>query len=127
MASKKELVRFKGVGDGVKINIDAKADIYEIVYILENKIIENKAFFGDGNCSVKFDGRDFSPGEKARLTELLKRLLPLSKVSFVSDEPKAAPSNDWIVEYKEKVSGEHPAERVTEHKEDRPAAEKEFY
>lgn len=130
MASKNELVRFKGVGDGVKINIDAEADIYEIVYILENKIKENKAFFGDGNCHIKFDGRDFSPGERSRLTELLKRLLPLCKVSFASDEPKAAPSNDWIVEYKEKGNGEHPAERVTEHREEKPArtvTEKEFY
>lgn len=130
MASKNELVRFKGIGDGVKINIDAEADIYEIIYILENKIKENKAFFGDGNCRIKFDGRDFSSGERSRLTELLKRLLPLSKVSFVSDEPKAAPPNDWIVEYKEKGNGVHPAERVTEHSEEKPARmvpEKEFY
>ena len=53
--------------------------------------------------------------EKARLTELCTRLLPLCKVSFASDEPKATPPNDWIVEYKEKRSSEHPAERVTEH------------
>lgn len=128
MASVNELVRFKGVGDGVKISIDNEADIYEIIYILKNKIEENEAFFGDGNCLIKFDGRKFSPGEKVRLADLMKALLPLCKVSFASDEPKAAPTNDWIVEYKEKRSGEHPAERVTEHKDEKPVRlEKEFF
>ena len=130
MASKDELVRFKGVGDGVLINIDADADIYEITYVLENKIIENKAFFGDGNCNIRFDGRKFTPGEKSRVSELLKKLLPLCKVSFESGNKKNDQSDDWIVEYKEKHSGENTAERVIEHsekKQERTVGEKEFY
>lgn len=130
MTSKNELVRFKGIGDGVLINIDADADIYEIIYVLENKIIENKAFFGDGNCNIIFDGRKFTPGEKSRFSDLLKKLLPLCKVSFESDRKKNDSSNDWIVEYKEKHSGEDPAERVigrSEPKQEKTVSEKEFY
>lgn len=130
MTSKNELVRFKGIGDGVLINIDADADIYEIIYILENKIIENKAFFGDGNCNIRFDGRKFTPGEKSRFSELLKKLLPMCKVSFDGDRKKSDASNDWIEEYKEKHSGEDTAERVTDHgekKKERTVGEKEFY
>ncbi len=97
-----ELVSFKGMGDGVKINIDAQASVYDILDELEQKINSSKAFFGDGNCNIRFDGRQFSLNEKRLLKELMCRLLPLANVNFASSEKKEPPSNDWIVEYKEK-------------------------
>lgn len=122
-----ELVSFKGIGDGVKIKLDKTASIYEIIDELERKISSSKAFFGAGDCSILFDGRNCTISEKRMLKELMCRLLPLCNVVFMSDERKASPSNDWIVEYKEKHEKNiHPADCVTELKKPRELKDDEF-
>lgn len=97
---KNELVSFKGMGDGVRINIDENAQVYEVIAELERKLIESKSFFGDGNCRIRFGRRRFTPGEKQRFETLTKSLLPLARISF--DENEKNNGTDWIVEYKEK-------------------------
>ena len=124
----KKLVSFKGMGDGVRINIDAYSDMYDIIGALEAKIEQNKAFFGDGNCRIQFAGRKFTPGETQRITDTMKRLLPSARLEFYNgSEKKTAASNDWILEYKEKSAGtaeEHPAEKVIKH--ERPVKKEEI-
>lgn len=120
-----ELVKFKGMCDGVKINLDTEAPIQEILCELESKIISSKAFFGDGNCNIKFDGRAFSLNEKRVLKELMCRLLPLCSIIFASDEHNSSHSNDWIAEYKEKHE-KHSDEIITERKKTAPIKEEEF-
>ncbi len=107
-----ELVSFKGMGDGVKININAEADIYDIAAELEHKINASKGFFGDGNCNIKFDGRRFALNEKRILKELMCRLLPLCNVNFAVAEKKE--QNDWVVEYKEKYDKNSPVKDLDE-------------
>ncbi len=99
---KNELVRFKGMVDGVCVKIDADADIYAVADELERSIIENKSFFGDGNCKIRFDGRSFSAGEQMRFENIVKKLLPLCEVSFGAEEKKAEQKENWISEYKER-------------------------
>lgn len=126
---KNELVSFKGMGDGVRINVDEHAQVYEVIAELERKLIESKAFFGDGNCKIRFGSRRFTPGEKQRFETLTKGLLPLARISFDEPEKAGNASNDWLVQYKEK-HGVHPAEEVITHEtEERkpPAAEEEFF
>lgn len=123
-----ELVSFKGMGDGVRINIDERAQVYEVISELEKKIIASKAFFGDGNCRIRFSGRRFTPGEKQRFETITKSLLPLARISFDSDEKSDVSRNDWIVEYKEKHST-HPADTVIEPRseEEKPDKQDEFF
>ncbi|MGN0162914.1 MAG: septum site-determining protein MinC [Candidatus Ornithomonoglobus sp.] len=113
-----EIVKFKGMGDGVRIILDASAPMYELLDVLEKRILESKAFFGGGNCLIRFCGRSLTGGEKMRLEELIKKLLPLGKIDFNSEETKAEHAADWIVEYKERYGipgGKHPAESVIAH------------
>lgn len=113
-----ELIRFKGMGDGVRIVLDASAPMYELLDALEKKILESKAFFGGGNCRIRFSGRSLTGGERMRLEELIEKLLPLGKIDFNREEKKTEPAADWIVEYKErygKQKGIHPAEDVIAH------------
>ncbi|MGN0183060.1 MAG: septum site-determining protein MinC [Candidatus Ornithomonoglobus sp.] len=113
-----ELVKFKGMGDGVKIILDASAPMYELLDVLEKRILESKAFFGGGNCLIRFCGRSLTGGEKMRLEELIKKLLPLGKIDFNAEEAKKGNTADWIMEYKERsgrTGGIHPAESVIAH------------
>jgi septum site-determining protein MinC len=105
-----ELVSFKGMGDGVKIILDPTAAMHIILDELELKITESKAFFGGGDCRITFGGRKLTGGEKMRLEELIKRLLPLCRIVFETSNKKK-PSNDWIIEYKEKHSASIGGER----------------
>ena len=99
---KKELVSFKGMVDGVRINLADEAGIFDILTELEKKIQESKAFFGDGDCHISFGGRYLSSADKERLEELSKKLLPLCRVSFDQQKAKQAENADWILAYKEK-------------------------
>ena len=45
-----EHITFKGMADGVRINLDDTAGIFELLGELENKIINSIAFFGDCYC-----------------------------------------------------------------------------
>ncbi len=126
---KNGLVDFKGTADGVRIKLDAFAEAYEIIEALENKIRENKPFFGDGNCGIRFEGRNFTPGEKQRFESVTKHLLPSAKVSFVKNEKKSPETNEWLMEYKEK-HGVHPEQTFINRepvKEDGIPDKKEFY
>lgn len=114
-----EHITFKGMADGVRINLDDTAGIFELLGELENKIINSKAFFGDGDCKICFGGRRLSASDKERLSELTMRLLPLCRISFESESQKPIPQTDWMLAYKEKGKEkvkEH--EPVTEQKED---------
>lgn len=98
----KRLVRFKGVGDGVKIVLDAAAPMHEILCELENTITGSRTFFGSGDCSVHFGGRVLTGGEQIRLEETVKKLLPLSRVIFEKPGVKDKHSAEWIQQYKER-------------------------
>ena len=115
----KKLVSLKGMGDGVRINIDDTADMHEIIGALTERIERNKAFFGDGDCRVQFAGRRFTPGEEQRITEVIRTLLPSARIVFDNGMDQKAASNDWILEYKEKRTGaaEHPADTVVQREE----------
>lgn len=113
-----EFVTFKGMGDGVRIILDSKADLYDILDELERKIGLSKAFFGDGDCSVKFDGRNFTLNEKRKLKELICRLLPLCTVTFSSAEQKK--TDTWLDDYKGIKEPEEAEKHI------RPAEHEEF-
>ena len=114
-----EHITFKGMADGVRINLDDTAGIFELLGELENKIINSKAFFGDGDCKICFGGRRLSASDKERLCELTMRLLPLCRISFESESQKPIPQTDWMLAYKEKGKEKvKEYEPVTEQKED---------
>ena len=114
-----EHITFKGMADGVRINLDDTAGIFELLGELENKIINSKAFFGDGDCKICFGGRRLSASDKERLSELTMRLLPLCRISFESESQKPIPQTDWMLAYKEKGKEKvKEYEPVTEQKED---------
>ena len=98
----KELVTFKGMADGVRINLSEDVGIFELLEALEKRISESKAFFGDGDCKISFGERRLSSSDKQRLEELLKRILPMCRVSFETDSAKNIPQTDWILAYKER-------------------------
>lgn len=111
-----ELVAFKGMVDGVRINIDGEAGIFEILKELETKIQSSKAFFGDGDCRISFGGRVFSSVDKGRLEELVKKLLPLCRVEFDTQKPRELPQTDWILAYKERGTSSEVQTPVPEEK-----------
>lgn len=109
----KELVTFKGMVDGVRINLDEEAGIFELLDALKERIAESKTFFGDGDCKISFGGRLLSVSDKQRLEELMQKILPLCRVSFDAEPSKSVAQTDWISAYKEK--GKEPeAEENTE-------------
>ena len=97
----KELISFKGTADGVRINLDESAGIFDLLDALKERIDGSKAFFGDGDCKISFGGRLLSSSDKQRLEELLKEILPLCRVCF-DDISKPIPQTDWILAYKER-------------------------
>lgn len=111
----RELIAFKGTVDGVRINLNADAGIFELLDALEERIAESKAFFGDGDCKISFGGRTLSTGEKQRLEEHMKKILPLCRVVFDSDAPKSVQQTDWVNAYKER--GKEPEQKPVENEE----------
>lgn len=118
-----EIVKFKGMVDGVRINLSNSADIFEIIAELEEKIEANKGFFGDGDCRINFGGRNFSSVDKKRLEELLKKLMPMCRVEFEAEKQKELPQTDWILAYKERNTQD---EAVTETEVKETDTEKNF-
>lgn len=123
---KSKLIAFKGMVDGVRINISDDGRVFEIVDELEKKIIENKAFFGDGDCRISFGGRRLSDGEKQKLRDLVVGLLPLSRVDFDREPKKEIPPSDWISEYKER-SAKGLDEVETEEEKPKPEADSDEF
>lgn len=119
-----ELVKFKGMVDGVRINLSSDADIFELIDELEKKIESNKGFFGDGDCRISFGGRTFSSVDKKRLDELSKKLLPMCRVEFEAEKQKELPQTDWILAYKERNSQNEPSK--TEERKDEEESDKPF-
>ena len=114
---KKELVSFRGMVDGVRINLGEDSGIFDILTELEKKILQSKAFFGDGDCHISFSGRHLSSVDKQRLEELAKRLMPLCRISFDEENKKAAQQTDWILAYKERdteAQAQQPEEKPAE-------------
>ena len=111
----KELITFKGMVDGVRINLSEEAGIFELLDALAERIGESKAFFGDGDCKISFGGRLLSAGDRQRLEELMKKILPLCRVSFDTDAAKSVSQTDWVLAYKER--GKEPEPKATEKQE----------
>lgn len=78
----KELVKFKGSVDGIKIYLDADGDFFEIFTSLHEKLREFRKFFGDGHCNVYFVGRELTASDKMRLGSVVSAMLPESSVVF---------------------------------------------
>lgn len=117
----KELVSFKGMADGVRINLSDTADIFELLAALQTQISKSKAFFGDGDCKITFGGRRLTGSEKQRLEETLQGLMPLARVSYDFENAKNVTTTDWIVAYKDKNKDiEEPQAEET------PVSEEEF-
>ena len=102
----KELIAFKGMVDGVRINLGDEGGIFELLDELELKIKNSKGFFGDGDCKISFGGRRLSSSDKERLESLMKELLPLCRVDFESEKSKSIPQTDWMLAYKERGKGQ---------------------
>ena len=110
----KELISFKGMVDGVRINLGDEAGIFDLIRELELKIKNSKAFFGDGDCKISFGGRRLSGADKERLEELMKTLLPLCRVSFEEGASKSNTQTDWLLAYKERDKVQEKTETVTQ-------------
>lgn len=104
----KELITFKGMVDGVRINLNDEAGIFELLDALTERIAQSKTFFGDGDCKISFGGRLLSASDKQRLEELMKKILPLCRVSFDAEPSKSVSQTDWMLAYKEKGKEPEP-------------------
>ena len=77
-----ELVKLKGVGDGVKINLSDDADFAEIIEHLRRKIDEFRRFFGSGHCNIYFTGRKLNKSDILRLESVISSMLPESSIHY---------------------------------------------
>lgn len=77
-----ELVKLKGVGDGVKINLSSEADFAEIIELLRRKIEEFRRFFGSGHCNIYFTGRKLEKSDMLRLEAVVTSMLPESNINY---------------------------------------------
>lgn len=77
-----ELVKLKGVGDGVRINLANGADFAEITEQLRRKIDEFRRFFGSGHCNIYFTGRKLNKSDMLRLESMVSSMLPESKIHY---------------------------------------------
>lgn len=77
-----ELVKLKGVGDGVKINLRVDAEFSEIIEHLRKKIDEFRRFFGSGHCNIYFTGRKLEKSDMLRLESVVSSMLPESSIHY---------------------------------------------
>lgn len=77
-----ELVKLKGVGDGVKINLSDDADFAEIIEHLRRKIDEFRRFFGSGHCNIYFTGKKLNKSDILRLESVISSMLPESSIHY---------------------------------------------
>lgn len=77
-----ELVKLKGVGDGVRISLSPSHEFSEIIKSLHSKLDEYRRFFGSGGCNIYFVGRELSQADKLRLESVVKSMLPDASVVF---------------------------------------------
>lgn len=78
----KELVKLKGVGDGVKIDLSSDADFGEIIEQLRHKIEGFRRFFGNGHCNIYFTGRKLEKSDMLRLEAVVSSMLPESNINY---------------------------------------------
>ena len=78
----KEIIKLKGVGDGVKIYLDASSPVSDITNSLYDKLRQFRKFFGDGHCNIYFAGRQLTDSDKMRLEAIVKAMLPESTVNY---------------------------------------------
>lgn len=88
----KELIKFKGTVDGVKIYLDSEREFFEIFTSLHEKLREFRKFFGNGHCNIYFVGRELTASDKMRLESVVSAMLPESNI-FYGDR-RVAKSND---------------------------------
>ncbi|MBQ8300904.1 MAG: septum site-determining protein MinC [Clostridia bacterium] len=107
----KELVKFKGTVDGIKIYLDADGDFFEIFTSLHEKLREYRKFFGDGHCNVYFVGRELTASDKMRLGSIVSAMLPESSVVY--GDRKVIKSDDDLektLDLSDMKNGEIPEE-----------------
>ena len=78
----KELIKFKGTIDGVKIYLDAESEFFEIFTSLHEKLREFRKFFGNGHCNIYFVGRELTASDKMRLESIVTAMLPESNIFY---------------------------------------------
>lgn len=78
----KELIKLKGTIDGVKIYLDEKGGISDIITSLYEKLRQFRKFFGDGHCNIYFVGRELEASDKMRLEAVVTAMLPESSVNY---------------------------------------------
>ncbi len=77
-----ELIKLKGTIDGVKIYLDDKGAISDIVASLYEKLRQFRKFFGDGHCNIYFVGRELETSDKMRIEAVVSALLPAGAVNY---------------------------------------------
>lgn len=78
----KELIKFKGTVDGVKIYLDADSEFFEIFTSLYEKLRQFRSFFGEGHCNIYFVGRELSVSDKMRLESIVSTMLPECSIFY---------------------------------------------
>lgn len=96
----KNLVVFKGVGDGITIILHENAPFDAITQQLIEKLETSKKFFEGARVNVKFKGRDLTEVEQQQLTKLMATQNVIS-VSFIhgleGERPKIKDRNwEWL-------------------------------
>lgn len=107
----KELIKFKGTIDGVKIYLDAEGEFFEIFTSLYEKLRQFRKFFGDGHCNIYFVGRELSVSDKMRLESIVTAMLPESSIIYgdrkvVRSEEDLEKTIELSAEPKEEVESE---------------------
>lgn len=93
--SAKNLVEFKGIKEGLLLQIDADLEFSEVLLKLKEKIQKSAGFF-KGAEIVGIDGRTASKSEKSQLEQLLKEdgsMLVKSLDYYLKTPAKAASKN----------------------------------
>ncbi|MBP3360992.1 MAG: hypothetical protein J6N52_09080 [Clostridia bacterium] len=78
---KKDAVIFKGTAQGLKMIIDDKTPVMEILEAVREKIKASAGFF-KGDCDIYVVGRELNSSDKIRVTSVMQTLYPEAKVIF---------------------------------------------
>lgn len=82
IALENDIIKFKGTGDGVKIQLGSECDFSEIVDTLRRRLDEFRKFFGSGHCNIYFTGRRLEKSDMLRLEAVVTSMLPESSIYY---------------------------------------------
>lgn len=119
-----ELIRLKGTGDGVKIQLSSDAAISDIMRALQDKLRAWRKFFGTGHCNMYFTGRKLTKSDELRMETVVRALLPEAAIFYgerrgLSDTVQLP--REFVEELKK--NEEQSTDQATETAEDTDAAE----